>query len=326
MNASLRAGLAIALVATITALVPLAPAAAQSYPSKPLRIVVPFGAASSTDIFARTLGKVMAPEFGQPIIIENIAGAEGFIGVENAAKSAPDGHTVLLTSVSTQVLNLHLYKKVPYDPIKDFAPITTLASFQLGMDVRGDGPYKSVADFLAAARRTPGKLTYGSGTSTTRLAAEMLQQLANVQLLHVPYKTLAATMTDLVGGQIDVVFVDLPTSRPHIQAGRVRVLAVTGEKRMGALPNIPTLQEEGVAGYLFAGWWGMYAPAGTPAPIVQRLEAMISKGMKSQPVTEFLQNGALDLFLTPTAEFAKFQRAEYERWGKVIKGAGMEPQ
>jgi len=301
-------------------------AAAQAYPSKPLRIVVPFGAASSTDIFARTLGKVMAPEFGQPIIVENMAGAEGFIGSENVARAAPDGHTVLFTSSSTHVLNVHLYKKLPYDPFKDYAHITTVASFQIGMDVKADAPYKTVADVIAAAKANPGKLTFGSGSATTRLAGEMFQQMTGVKLLHVPYKTLAGAVTDLAGGQIDLVWVDLPTTRPGIQGGRLRMLASTGDKRMGAMPNVPTIAEAGVPGYLFTGWWGVFAPAGTPAPIVQRLEAMISKGMKTQPVAEFLQNGALDLFLTPTADFVKFHQAEVERWGKVIKGAGMEPQ
>ena len=299
---------------------------AQTYPSKPIRIIVPFGAASSTDIFARTLSKVISPELGQPIIVENMAGAEGFIGVQHAAVAAPDGYTVLLSSVSTHVLNMHLYKKVPYDPFKDFAPISTLASFQLGMNVRNDSPYKSAADVIEAARRNPDKLTYGSGSSTTRLAAEMLQQQAGIKMLHVPYKSLAAAVTDLAGGQIDVVFVDLPTTRPLLAAGRLRMLAATGEKRMPAMPNVPTLQEEKVKDYVFTGWWGLWVPAGTPPAIVQKLEQVFSKAMKTEPIREFLNTGALEEFLVAGTEFTKFHHAEYERWGNVIKGAGMLPQ
>jgi tripartite-type tricarboxylate transporter receptor subunit TctC len=302
-------------------------AQAQGFPERPIHLLIPYGAGSSTDQLARILAEAITAETRQPVIVENKPGAEGAIGVQAAAAAPADGYTVLVTTNSTQIVNVHLYKKLPYDPITDFVAVRTLGQSALGMTVNAASPFQSVGEFLAAARRDPGKLTFGSATATTRLAGEMLQQLAGVRLLNVPYKANAATVTALIGGEIDVMFSDTALVIPHAKAGgRLRILGVTGLRRMAALPDVPTLKESGVPDYYLTFWYGAWVPAKTPGPIVARIDELLAKAMKSPAAQAFLKNGGADNFDLSGDAFAKFQVDEIARFGRLVKAANMEPQ
>ncbi len=307
-------------------LVVAAAAQAQGYPERPIRLLVPYGAASSTDALARILSEAMSAETHQSVVVENKPGAEGFIGVQAAAAAPPDGYTVLISTNSTQVVNVHLFKKLPYDPLKDFIAVRTLGQSALGMSVNAESPFRSVRDFVEAARREPGKFTFGSATATTRLAGEMLQQVAGIRLLNVPYKANAATVTALLSREIDVMFSDTALTIPHAKSGRMRILGVTGLQRMAALPDVPTLKEAGVPDYYLTFWYAAWLPARTPAPIVARVNDLLAKAMTSPAAQAFLKNGGADNFDLSGEAFARFQASEITRFGHIVKAAGIEPQ
>lgn len=304
-----------------------APAAfAQAFPSKPITFVVPFAAGSATDSLARAVGQAVAAKGGQPVVVDNKAGASGQIAAQQVAKAAADGYTVLITTNTTHAANEHLYKKLSYDPVKDFAPISGLGKGGQIMVVRTDAPYKNVGDVLAAARQAPGKLSFGSGSSSSRVAGELFQQMANVQLLHVPYRSNPMGITDLLGGQITMMFTDASTGVPQITAGKLRALGVTSIKRTAVLPDVPTIDEAGVKGYDMGYWFAAYAPAGTPAPVVAKLNELVLDALKSGPVLQFFASSGGEVFPTTPDELGKFQAAETAKWGKVIKAAGIEPE
>lgn len=313
-----------------TALVAAALAAptafAQTFPSKPITFVVPFAAGSATDSLARAVGQAVAAKGGQPVVVDNKAGASGQIAAQQVAKAAADGYTVLITTNTTHAANEHLYKKLSYDPLKDFAPISGLGKGGQIMVVRADAPYKNVGDVLAAARQAPGKLSFGSGSSSSRVAGELFQQMANVQLLHVPYRSNPMGITDLLGGQITMMFTDASTGVPQITAGKLRALGVTSIKRTAVLPDVPTIDEAGVKGYDMGYWFAAYAPAGTPAPVVAKLNELVLDALKSGPVLQFFASSGGEVFPTTPDELGKFQAAETAKWGKVIKAAGIEPE
>lgn len=314
---------AIALVAAALAV----PAAfAQAFPTKPITFVVPFAAGSATDSLARAVGQAVAAKGGQPVVVDNKAGASGQIAAQQVAKAAADGYTVLITTNTTHAANEHLYKKLSYDPVKDFAPISGLGKGGQIMVVRADAPYKNVGDVLAAARQAPGKLSFGSGSSSSRVAGELFQQMANVQLLHVPYRSNPMGITDLLGGQITMMFTDASTGVPQITAGKLRALGVTSIKRTAVLPDVPTIDEAGVKGYDMGYWFAAYAPAGTPAPVVAKLNELVLDALKSGPVLQFFASSGGEVFPTTPDELGKFQAAETAKWGKVIKAAGIEPE
>ncbi len=314
---------ATALVAAALA----APAAfAQAFPSKPITFVVPFAAGSATDSLARAVGQAVAAKGGQPVVVDNKAGASGQIAAQQVAKAAADGYTVLITTNTTHAANEHLYKKLSYDPVKDFAPISGLGKGGQIMVVRADAPYKNVGDVLAAARQAPGKLSFGSGSSSSRVAGELFQQMAQVQLLHVPYRSNPMGITDLLGGQITMMFTDASTGVPQITAGKLRALGVTSIKRTAVLPDVPTIDEAGVKGYDMGYWFAAYAPAGTPAPVVAKLNELVLDALKSGPVLQFFASSGGEVFPTTPDELGKFQAAETAKWGKVIKAAGIEPE
>lgn len=304
-----------------------APAAfAQAFPAKPITFVVPFAAGSATDSLARAVGQAVAAKGGQPVVVDNKAGASGQIAAQQVAKAAADGYTVLITTNTTHAANEHLYKKLSYDPVKDFAPISGLGKGGQIMVVRADAPYKSVGDVLAAARQAPGKLSFGSGSSSSRVAGELFQQMANVQLLHVPYRSNPMGITDLLGGQITMMFTDASTGVPQITAGKLRALGVTSIKRTAVLPDVPTIDEAGVKGYDMGYWFAAYAPAGTPAPVVAKLNELVLDALKSGPVLQFFAASGGEVFPTTPDELGRFQSAETAKWGKVIKAAGIEPE
>jgi tripartite-type tricarboxylate transporter receptor subunit TctC len=324
MIPTLRRGLLAALITAAVA--PAALAQATKYPEKPMTFIVPFAAGSATDQLARALGTSITDQTKQAVVVENKAGASGMMAAQAAARSAADGHTVLITTNTTHAANEHLYKKLPYDPVKDFVPVTGLGKGGQVLVVRADAPYRSVADIVAKAKQTPGKLSFGSGSSSSRVAGEMFKQLSHTDILHVPYKSNPQAVTDLLGGQIDMMITDTATGVPQVKAGKLRALGYSTQKRSPQLPDVPTIDEAGVKGYDMGYWFAAYVPAGTPQPVVARLRELFVNATKSAPAKAFYDNGGSEPWTTTPDELAKFQAAETQKWGKVIKAAGIEPE
>jgi tripartite-type tricarboxylate transporter receptor subunit TctC len=305
----------------------VAPAFGQAkYPEKQITFIVPFAAGSATDQLARALGQSVAEQSKQPVIVDNKGGASGMIAAQAAARAAADGYTVLITTNTTHAANEHLYKKLPYDPVKDFAAVTGLGKGGQVMVVRVDSPHKTVADVIAAARTTPGKLSFGSGSSSSRVAGELFKQMTGTDILHVPYKSNPNAITDLLGGQIDMMFADTATGVPQVKGGKLRALGVTPSKRIVLLPDVPTIDEAGVKGYDMGFWFAAYVPAGTPAPVVAQLREYLVAATRSAGAKAFYDTTGVDPWTSTADELAKFQLAETQKWGKVIKAAGIEPE
>ncbi|WP_312792435.1 tripartite tricarboxylate transporter substrate binding protein [Diaphorobacter nitroreducens] len=304
----------------------LLPAAAMAqpdaqWPAKPIKWVVPFPPGGAMDVIARTLGEKAGRTLGQPFVIENRPGAGGNIGADAVAKSPADGYTIMITSIG-MATNKALYPRLSYDPVKDFAPISLLAIVPNVLVVNtAKTTDKSVADVIAHAKRDPGKLTYasaGNGTSI-HLAGEVFASMAGLNLLHVPYKGSGPAVTDMLGGQVDLMFDSITSARPHIQAGKLRALGVTSAKRSATLPGVPTIAEAGVPGYEVSPWFAVFAPAGTPAAIVNKINAALIDAMK-QPdtVAKFETIGAEPIGTTPQ-QLATHLDKELARWGALIK-------
>ena len=300
--------------------------AAQAFPDKPITFIVPFAAGSATDQFARAVGKAITDETHQPVVVENKAGASGMMAAQAAARAPADGYTLFFTTNTSQAANEHLYKKLPYDPVKDFAPITALGTGGQVLVVNAASPIQSVADLIARARREPGKLSFGSGSSSSRVGSELLQQMSGVQMLHVPYKSTPLAITDLLGGQIDLLVADLATGVPQVRAGKLRALGVTTSKRVSLLPEVPTIAEAGVPGYEVTFWFAAYAPAGTPAAIVLRLNSLLVGATRSAEVKRYIESTGSEVFTTTPEGLAKFQASQTQAWGRIIKAAGIEPE
>ena len=300
--------------------------AQSGYPSRPVRIVVPSPPAGGTDIIGRVLAQDFSKAFGQQFFVENRAGAGNLIGIESVARAAPDGYTLLMVP-STLALNTVLYKKVPYDPIRDFAPITLAATAPNILIVNPSLPVHSLAEFIALAKHRPGQLSYGTpgvGTSP-HMATELLKSMAGIDLQHVPYRGTAPALTDVIGGQIAAMFANALTARPQIDSGRVRALAVSGPKRIEALPGIPPVADT-LPGYAAMQWYGLVAPAATPGAIIARLNTEANKALRSDEIRDRLAlDGAEPLGTTP-AEFAALIRNELDKWTRVARAANIEPQ
>ncbi len=303
-----------------------APARAQDFPSRPITIVVPFAAGSGTDTQARLVGQAIAREFKATVLVENKAGANGFIAAQYAARAAPDGYTVLMTTNTTHAANEHLFKKLPYDPVKDFTPITLMGVGYMYLVVREDSPVKTVADLVALAKKTPGKLNFGAGSSSSRVGSEMLRQLAALDVTHVPYKSNPLAVTDLIGGQLDFMFVDAPTAMPHIHGGKLRPLAVSGNARLAGTPAVPTVEQAGVKGFDVSYWFAVYGPPGLPPALLRRLNEMFGKAALAPEVKQLHERSSGVAVTSTPEELARFQAAESLKWGKVIKAAGIEPE
>ena len=297
------------------------------YPTRPVKVIVPSPPGGGTDILARVLAQHLSKALGQPFFVENKAGAGNMIGIEFVAHAAADGYTVLLVP-STLVLNSVLYKKVPYDPVRDFAPVTLAATAPNVLVVNPALPAKSLAELIALARAKPGALSYGTpgiGTSP-HLSMELLKSMAGIDLQHVPYRGTAAAVTDVIGGQIAVTFANALTAKPQVDAGRVRALAVSGPKRIEALPAVPPVAEAGVPGYEAMQWYGVVVPTGAPAPVIARLNVEAVKALQSDEMKEKLAlDGAQPVGSTP-AEFAALIRSELEKRTRVARAARIEPQ
>jgi tripartite-type tricarboxylate transporter receptor subunit TctC len=296
------------------------------YPDHPITFVVPFAAGSATDQLARALGQSFTEQTKQAVVVDNKAGASGMLAAQAAAKAPADGYTVLITTNTTQAANEHLYKKLSYDPVKDFAPVTGLGKGGQVLVVRAESPYKSVADLLARAKKEPGKLSFGSGSSSSRVAGEMFKQLSHTDILHVPYKSNPNAITDLLGGQIDLMITDTATGLPQIKGGKLRALGVSTTRRTPLLPDVPTIDEAGVKGYDMGYWFAAYVPAHTPAPVVARLHELLVNATKGAAAKAFFETSGAEAWTTTPAELAAFQLAEAQKWGKVIKAAGIEAE
>nr|WP_232776216.1 tripartite tricarboxylate transporter substrate binding protein [Comamonas testosteroni] len=311
----------------MAALVPAqAQEAAQAFPRKPITLVVPFSPGSGTDQQARVLAQALSEDTGQPVLVENRAGASGFIAAQHVAKATADGYTVLITTNTTQAANEFLFKKLPYDPVADFAPVGLLSKGQMLLLVRQDSPYKTLADLIATAQKHPGKLNFGSGSSSSRVAGELLKQLAGLDMVDVAYKSNPMAITDLMGGQLDFMFADAPTALPQVEGGRLRALAASGSQRLGAAPQIPTLDESGVKGYEMTYWTGAYLPAATPRPLVERLNQLLAKASASAEVKSFQLKASGETALSSPEGLARFQAAESRKWGRIIREAGIKPE
>ena len=297
---------------------------AQAYPTKPIRLVVPFPAGGTTDILAREVGQRLSMTLGQPVVIDNRPGAAGNIGADLVAKSAPDGYTLLMGTVGTHAINASLYAKMPYDHVKDFAPVILVAGVPNVLEVNPALPVNSVADLIKLAKAKPGQINFassGSGTSI-HLSGELFKTMAGVDMTHVPYKGSAPAITDLIGGQVQVMFDNLPSSLQFIKAGKLRAIAVTSAKRAPALPDVPTIAESGLPGFEASSWFGIVAPAGTPPAIIARINNDVDQWLQSNEAKEkLLAQGAIPAGGTPE-QFAAHIRAETEKWAKVVKASG----
>jgi tripartite-type tricarboxylate transporter receptor subunit TctC len=297
---------------------------AQAWPAKPIKWVVPFAPGGTTDILARTIGDKLAIALGQPVIIENKPGAGGGVGADYTAKAPADGYTIMGGTISTHAINASLYKSLPYDPVKDFAPITLIARVPNMLVVNPDVPAKNVAELIALMKASPAKYTFassGNGTSQ-HLSGELFKTMAGVEMQHIPYKGSPPALQDVVGGQVTMTFDNITTAWPLAKGGKLRALAVTTAKRSSVAPEVPTLAESGLAGYEVGSWQGVFAPAGTPPEIVKRLNAEIVKIIRMPDVNEKLTAlGAEPVGNTPE-EFGALVRAEVGKWADVVKKSG----
>ena len=301
--------------------------AQDTWPSKPVKIVVPFAPGGTSDILARTLAEKLQGSLKQTIVIENKAGAGGVIGADSVAKSAPDGYTFLLGTIASHAINPVLQPKIPYDAVKDFAPVMLLGSISNVLLVGADQPYKSVADLIAAAKSKPGTIAFGSaGTgSSQHMSGEAFKLLAGAELTHVPYRGSAPAIQDLIGGQIPASFETATVALPHIQSGKVRALAVTSVTRSRVLPDTPTLQEAGVAGFDVASWQAFYAPAGTPPAIVQRMNQELATIIATPEIKARMEGLGLEYRPNSPEQFAEFGRKELVKWAKIVKDGNVKP-
>ena len=302
--------------------------AAQPYPNRPIRIVVAYTPAGTTDILARIIGQKMNEAWGQPVIVDNRPGANGNIGTEYAAKTQPDGHTFLMTTAGPHGINPSLYRKLGYDAVKDFAAVSLVALVPNILVVNNSVPVKDVKGLIAYAKANPGKLSYGSpgAGSTAHLSMELFKSMTGTNLVHVPYKGSAGVLTDVMGGQIATTMDNLPPYLPQVKAGKIRALAVTPTKRSPALPDVPTVAEAGVPGYVSSAWFGLVAPAATPKDVISKLSTETARILQLPDVKARLADqGAEPIGSTPE-QFSAHIKAEITKWAKVIREANVEQQ
>jgi tripartite-type tricarboxylate transporter receptor subunit TctC len=304
-----------------------APASAQSdYPSRSIKFVVPFAAGSATDTLARVLGQHMSVTLGQAIVVENIPGGSGQIAARNVATSAPDGYTVFITSNTTHAANQSLFKTLTYDPIKDFEPISKLGNITLALVVHPTVPANDVNQLIAYAKANPGKLSFGSGSSSSRIAGEMLKVLAGIDMLHVAYKSNPQAVTDLLGGQISLVFADVSTTLPQVKAGKVKGLGVSSVQRSPLAPDLPTMVEAGVKGYDLTAWFASFVPAKTPKQAIDKLHAATIAALKDKAASEKLLNVGIEPEASTPDGLRAYVLSETKKWAEIVRAAGIQPE
>ena len=302
-------------------------ASAQQYPTKPVRLMVPFAPGGANDVVARIVAVRLSESLGQPVVVDNRGGAGGTIGADIVAKAPPDGHTLLIASMGLAV-NAVLYPKLPYDTLKDLTPVTMVGEQPNIVVVHPSVSAKSMSELLALARAKPGQISYGSGGigSTSHLVTVLFLQMAKVDMLHIPYKGLGPAITDLLGGQVQLVISNVSTALPQVKAGRLRLLAVTTGKRFYMFPETPTVIESGVPGYASSGWYGMLVTGGTPKPILAKLHRETTAILNSAALKEQFGVQGLEPVPTSPEAFGKILRADIEKWAKVIKASGAKPE
>jgi tripartite-type tricarboxylate transporter receptor subunit TctC len=310
----------------VAALLGAGTASAQEFPSRAIKVVVPFAAGSATDAVARIVGEKVSAELKQPIVVENVAGASGVLAAQQVARAEPDGYTILVTTNTTHGANQSLLKRVPYDAVADFAPIARIGYNPLVLVVNPALPVASVAELVAYAKANPGKLTFGSGSSSSRVSGELLKMRAGIDVAHVPYRSIPPALTDVVGGQISFTFADPQSGLPQVQAGRVRGLAVSGTFRIGLAPDLPTMQEAGIPDYDIVAYFAAFAPAKTPAPALDKLVAAFAAAVKDPATSAKLSAVGIDPSLGGPAELRDQVAAEIKKWAAIVKDAGIEPQ
>jgi tripartite-type tricarboxylate transporter receptor subunit TctC len=317
------------MVAGLTAAALLAPAAsraqagAATYPSKPIHIVVTFTTGGAPDILARLIGEKLQTTWGQPVIIDNKPGAGGNTGADAVAKSPPDGYTIVVGTVGTHSINGALYTKMPYDMVRDFTPITLLATTPNMLVVHNDVPAKNLKEFIELGKKT-GKMTFassGSGTSI-HVSGELFKTMTGIDMEHIPYKGRATAIPDLLGGRVTMMFDNMPSSLQLVREGKLRALGVTSAQRSPAAPEIPTIAEQGLTGFEAVSWFALFAPAGTPKPIVDKLQAEVKKILATPDVGKRLAESGLDAVGSTADELAAYQRTEIAKWAKVVKDSG----
>ena len=306
-----------AAIATAGALAMTGQASAQDFPSKPIRVIAPFGPGTATDTVARVIANELGKLIGQSVVIENKPGAEGQIGAQAAAAAAPDGYTVFITTQTTQAINQHVYKSLTYDPVKSFTPVCGLTLGAQIVMVKNELPVKTVAEFIALAKKEPGKLSFGSGNGSSRGGAELFRVMAKIDVLGVPYKTQPQAIGDLLGGRLDIIFSDFTAGLPAVLDGRARGLAVTSKKPIPGLEQFPTVDST-VPGFEMWAWTAAYVPAGTPKPIVDKLNALIREAMKSESYLTLTKTTYGIPFPGTPEELAAFQASETKKWGEIL--------
>ena len=322
---SLRSRLFVAAAAALALALPAASVLAQAaYPNKPIRLIVPFPPGGGTDMIARTVAQKLADQNKWNVIVDNRPGAGGNLGVDATAKSAADGYTLVMGQTSNLAINPSLYAKLPYDPIKDLAPVALVSSSPIVMAAPANSRFKTFADVVAASKGKPDALTLGySGNGTVaHLAGELAENAAGIQLRHIPYKGAAQAMTDLVGGQIDLYMSSVPTLLGQVRNGKLKILAITSAKRSSQLPDVPTLAEQGYKGFEAVTWFGILAPAGTPAPIVAQLNKAINQALQQADVIDKLKSEGGDVLGGTSEQFSALLRTEVPRWAKIVKDSG----
>ena len=297
---------------------------ADGYPAKPIRFVVPYPAGGPLDTVARLLGQKVSESAKQPVIVDNKPGAGGNIGADAVAKAPPDGYTILMGAVATHAINPTLYASMPYDSVRDFAPVTQVASTPNVLVVHPAVPASTVREFIAYAKSNPGKLNFGSGStgSAGHLAGELFKSMAGVDMTHVPYKGAAPAMNDLIGGQIQLMFDNLASSLAQVRGGKIRALAVTTAQRSALAPELPTIAESGLPGFDISTWFGVFVPAGTPREVVDRLHAEFAKALAAPDIREKMLNLGAEPVASRPEEFAAYIRAEADKYARVIKASG----
>ncbi len=298
----------------------------QSFPVKPVHLVVGFPPGGANDILARLIGARLQEAWGQSVIVDNKPGANAIIGTDFVAKSAPDGYTLLVGASGAMTFNPGLYDKLPYDPVRDFAPVTMLGSFPLVLGVNPSLPAQTVKELIALAKASPGKLNYGAGSTPFQLAAELFKLQAGLQINHIPYKGSAATVTAAMANDVQLTFVDAPPAMAQIRGGRLRALAVTSRTRAAVLPDVPTMAEAGLAQYEVVLWTSLFAPAGTPKPVLDALHAQVLKALQVPEVRERMAALGIDPVGNTPAELGAILRADLEKWSAVAKSAGVKAE
>ncbi|MGH8639366.1 MAG: Bug family tripartite tricarboxylate transporter substrate binding protein [Burkholderiales bacterium] len=304
------------------------PAAAQTYPAKPVRLIIPFSAGGGTDIFARLIGRKLQDNMGQPFVADNRAGASGIIGCELVARAEPDGYTLLMGTTGTHTTNPAVYSKLPYDPLEDFEPISLIAESPFVLLVHPSLPVKSVKELIAFAKQRPGQLTYGSSGigSSSHLGFELFNLMAGIKGVHVPYKGLAPAMTDTAAGQLMMTWNSITASAEFIKSKRVRALGIGSKKRSPLIPDVPTISEAGLPGYELGSWYGMFAPARTPQAIVRRLYEEIVKAIADPTLKEQFTALSADAVGSTPAQFRAVLRKDIAKWAKVAREANVKAQ